>query len=81
MFGIILYDIPIIITLEKLRKISSLESFIPKYNKKNMRIAFSLCESKEERKDIYNLALEIDLLVKCTDFKPQQSLIKMPYPH
>ena len=63
-FGVILYDIPIAITLENLKKISRSESFIPKYKKMNMRIAFFICESEKERENIYKSAPELNPLIK-----------------
>ena len=75
-FGAILYDIPIIIALEKLRSISRSEFFIPKYKKKEYRIALFICESKKKRKIIYQLASELHPSIKYTDFIPQQSSIK-----
>ena len=75
-FGVILYDIPLGITLESLRRISSSESFIPKYKKKNMRIAFFICESENERVIIHESASGLNTLIKYTDFEPHQSLIE-----
>ena len=75
-FGVILYDIPIAITLENLKKISRSESFIPKYKKMNMRIAFFICESEKERENIYKSAPELNPLIKWTDFTLRQPLIK-----
>ena len=74
-FGVMLYDIPITITLEKLKGISNSENFIPKYKKKNMRVAFFICESEKKRKKVCKSASELDSSIKCTDFIPQWSLI------
>ena len=75
-FGVMLYDIPLAITLENLRRISRSESFIPKYKTNNMRIAFFICENKKEREKNYKLASELNPSIKWADFKPQQYLIK-----
>ena len=76
-FGVMLYDIPLAIALENLKKISRSENFIPKYKTNNMRIAFFICESKKERENIYKSASGLNPLIKWTDFKPWQSLIKI----